>query len=128
VADTFTLSGSYESKPASVGSASGAASISAPIDEVVQLETRTQVELTLTSDSAVAVSIPGASNINVVVIRTVGGKVKARISSSDGATQSVPVDPFMALITESVNITALDVTRVAGQETTVQVFLGERVS
>jgi hypothetical protein len=94
----------------------------------VQLETRTQVELTLTSDAAVAVSIPGASNINVVVIRTVGGKVKARISSSDGATQAVPVDPYMSLITESVNITALDVTRVAGQETNVQIFLGERVS
>ncbi len=128
MADTFTLAGSYESVPASVGTASGAASITAPIDEVVQLATRTQVEITLTSDAPVALAIPGGTNINAVVIRTVGGKVRARISSSDGATQAVPVDSFMALISESVDITALDVTRVVGQETVVQVFLGERVS
>ena len=128
MADTFTLSGSYDSAPASVGTNSGSASISAPIDEAVQLATRTQVELTLTSDAAQAVTIPGATNINAVVIRATGGKVRVRVASSDGATQAIPVDPFMALITESVNITALDVTRVVGTETIVQIFLGERVS
>tara|TARA_Y100000593_G_scaffold86192_1_gene164457 strand:- start:217 stop:603 length:387 start_codon:yes stop_codon:yes gene_type:complete len=128
MADTFNLTGSYSSTPASVGTSSGGATISAPVDETVQLASRTQIELVLSADPAVAVSIPAAANINVVIIRTVGGKVKARFTSSDGATQGVPVDPFAVVISESVNITALDVQRVAGVETTVKVFLGEKVT
>ena len=128
MADLFTLSGDYQSKPASMGTSSGAATISSPIDEAVQLASRTQVELTLTSDAPVSLAIPGATAINTVVVRTVGGKVALRVTSSDGTTQSIPVDPFCALVTKTVDITALDVARVTGQETVVKVFLGERVS
>jgi len=128
VADNFTITGSYTSKPASVGTSSGAATIAAPLEVAVQLQRRTEVELVLDSDSPVAVSIPSASAINAVVLTTVGGKVRARFTSSDGSTQAVPVDPLAVVVSESVDITALDITRVAGQETRVRVFLGERVS
>jgi len=64
------------------------------------------------------VSIPlaglGAAGANVVHLRAEGAKVRARVTSTDGSTQAVPVDPLLFVESDSVAITAIDVTRVAG--------------
>ncbi len=63
---------------------------------------------------------------HIVVLHAYGGKVRARLTSTDGAQQSVPVDPIHVTISQSVPITGLDLTRVAGAGTvSVRVFLGQ---
>lgn len=124
-ADTFRLTGTWGTSPI-LGQPSAIPSFDAPIDEIIQITKKNQDDLTLTVDSPVVVSLGGLTNVHVLVIKTVGGKIAVRLTSTDGSTQSVPVDTFLALITLSVPITAIDVTRVAGIETQVHIFMGER--
>jgi len=125
MADVFALEGSYSSRPTS-GNPSGNPEVEAPISERITLNNKTVGYYELTSDSPVNVDLGGLSSVNVLVIKTVGGKARVRITSSDGSTQAVPVDSFFVLITKSVAVTAIDLTRVAGIDTNVRVFLGER--
>jgi len=66
------------------------------------------------------------SAINVLQIRVVGNKVRVRITSTDGSTQAIPVDSFLCIVTDSVDITAVDLTRTAGSETTVYVTICQK--
>lgn len=126
MSDVFKVHGDYESKP-SGSSASGAPTISAPIDESVALaKAPLMQEFSLESDSVQVVSLGALSQANVLVIKTVGGKVRARITSADGTTQSIPVDSFLLLISESVPITAVDIMRVSGVTTIAKVLLGQK--
>lgn len=125
MADTFKLSGSYTTQPTS-GSPSADPEVVAPIDEAVGLIRKSLSIFDLTVDTPVAVGFGGLTNAHVLIVKTVGGKVRLRITTADGATQAIPVDSFYASISLTVPITAIDVTRVAGQPTTVKVFLGER--
>lgn len=126
MADQFRLSGGYGTSPATGAQASGDPQIDANLDERLSLGNKTSFTVSLAADDVSTVDLCGMTNIHVLVLRTVGGKVRARITSADGSTQSVPVDPLLIFISKSVPITALDLTRVAGVPTTVKVFFGER--
>ncbi len=83
---------------------------------------------TITLNTDAALVVPMAANMtgsNVVILKVTGAKVRARLTSSDGSQQSIPVDSFFALTTRSVLITAIDLTRTPGVITTVDVFLGQ---
>ena len=123
--DTFKLTGDYVTLPLS-GSPSGDPEISSPVDESVTIKNKAIGLYELTADAVVAVGLCGLAGAHVVILKTVGGKVKVRLTSADGAVQSVPVDSFLCLISQTVPLTALDLTRVSGVTTTVKVFLGER--
>jgi hypothetical protein len=127
MSDVFKLDGSYQTQPTS-GNLSGNPEVDALLQERVSLKNKLIGCYVLATDSPVSVSLGGLSEVNVLVIKTTGGKVRARITSADGSAQSVPVDPFCLLIDLSVGITAIDLTRVTLTSTTVQVFLGERTS
>lgn len=90
----------------------------------LQHELATDFELTV--DTAVVVPFGALDEVNVVYILAVGGKVRVRVTSSDGTTQSIPCDPYCLLISNSVGITALDVTRLAATPTTVTVFIAKK--
>lgn len=123
--DTFKLSGDYLTQPLS-GSPSGDPEVTSPIEEQVTLKNKAIGLYELTADAVQAVGLCGLANVHVLVVKTVGGKVKLRLTSADGTTQSVPVDSFFCAISQTVPFTALDLTRVSGVTTTVKVFLGER--
>jgi hypothetical protein len=125
VADNFSLTGSYQSVPA-VGSPSGISICSVPLDEEMVLVRKDTDQIYLVVDTPVVVPFGGGvTSAHVVVLKAVGGKVRARVTSADGSQQSIPVDSFAFLMSRSVPITAIDLTRVPGQPTTVDVFLGQ---
>ena len=90
----------------------------------LQHELATDFELTV--DTAVAVPFGALTEVNVVYILAVGGKIRVRVTSSDGTTQAIPCDPYCLLISNSVGITAIDVMRVAATPTTVTVFVAKK--
>ena len=126
MADKFTVGGQWGTTP-QTGSllASGAPAISAPISETVILSQKNFDDYVLTVDSVVAVQFGGVTNAHVVEI-SCDRKIKVRFTSADGATQSIPVDGHLSLISKSVPFTAIDLQRVAGQETRVKVFIGQK--
>jgi hypothetical protein len=80
----------------------------------------------LSADAPLSVSFgSGVVSAAVVILKATGGKVRARLTSADGSQQAVPVDDLLVLISQSVPITAIDLTRVPGVLTTVDVFLGQ---
>lgn len=125
MADIFNLSGSYSTSPAS-GFPSGDPVIDAAIAESMVLSSKAFTTVNLDADGAESVSFGDLDEAHVIILRAVGGKVMARFTSADGATQAVPFDEFFAVISSSVPFTALDLTRVAGTSTKVNVFLGEK--
>lgn len=127
MATQFALSGSYTAEPLD-GVPSLDPSIGTPIEESMQLAYKTVVEAHLTTDAPATVAFGGVTNANVVILKVVSGKVKARLTSADGATQAVPVDTVFILTSRSVPVTAIDLTRVPATDTVVRVFLGEATS
>lgn len=124
--DIFRLQGTYSSEPSSASCGSTAATVYGLLSEVVGLTNKSVWASTLAADAPAAVNLGGLSNVHVLVLRAVGGKVRVRLTSTDGSQQSVPVDGLLVVVSLSVPITAIDVTRVAGVETQVDVFMGER--
>lgn len=125
MADLFKASGDISTETVA-GLTSGVPQVVAHISESVYLVNKAVGHYELSADAPVNVGFGGLTAAHVVMVKTTGGKVRVRYTSSDGATQAVPVDDFMLLITESVGVTALDLTRVAGTSTTVDVFLGQK--
>lgn len=125
MADTFSLLGSYDTKPLG-DPLSFAPFIEAQISESVTLQKKLVREQRLTVDSAVAVSFDTITNAHIIILKAVGGKVRARITSADGAIQAIPFDTYLIIMSEQVPITALDLTRVTGIDTTVRIFIGEK--
>lgn len=125
MADIFALTGSYSATPAS-GTPSADPIITAALDERQMLATAQYSQLTLTNDSPVSLPLGGLSSINTLIVKCVGGKVRVRVTSADGSQQAVPVDSFLALISASVPMTAVDVTRSPGVTTIVRYFLGQK--
>lgn len=82
------------------------------------------VPLELDTDSAVVVDLNGLSIHALVALSN--RKVKMTMTSTDGTAQSVPCDPIAFLVSESVPITALSFTRVAGQATSVKLLLAQK--
>lgn len=126
MSDTFALRGSWDVTPNLSGmSGSGCPSIVTPISESVITDNKQLVDVDLGVDTPVVVDFGGVTNAHVVTVYT-NRKTRVRLTSSDGATQSVPVDGLLHLISRSAPITALDLTRTPATETKVKVFLGER--
>ena len=124
MADLFEFSGSFSATPAT-GAPSGQPTVSAPLAETLLLQHQLSLRLDLTTNDPVSVPLTGLSAAHVVFMRATG-KVRVRLTSDDGSAQAVPCDPTLNIISQSVPITALDITRVADQATTVDIFLGER--
>ena len=114
-------------------SGSGQAALDVPIDEALCLAVRSSQVVELISDAPVVVQLPGptsgapaAPQANALIAKVVGPRVKATITTADGATQVVPVDPLLVLHTTTVSpITALSLTRTPGNDTFVHLFLGQ---
>jgi hypothetical protein len=124
MSDVFSLNGSYQTVPTS-GNLSGLPEVSALLSERVSLQNKVLGHYELLADAPQVVALGGLTNVNVLVIKASGGKVKVTVSSADGATQVLPVDPLLILIDRTVPITAISLTRVASTDTTVDLFLGE---
>jgi hypothetical protein len=125
MSDVLDLSGSITTRPA-IGAPSGFPSLSFPLAERMVLVNMQAARYELDADDPVNVQFGGVTNAQVLFIKAVGGKVRVRITSADGATQAIPVSDMLYLECVDVPITAIDLTRVAGTETTVEVFLGEQ--
>lgn len=120
--DTFTLLGSFATAPQEALGFS----MEQFINEVVRLSSRSTQQYKLIADAPQDVDLDSMpSGVNVLIIKTTA-KVRLRLTTTDGATQAIPVDTFFADISLSVPITAIDITRVAGAETTVDLFLGQK--
>lgn len=128
MASTFRLQGSWTSTPCACA-CGGAAELSAQVNACMPLAKQTYTTIELTTDDTTTVSFGDCNEANVIVIQTVGGKVKARFTSADGSQQAVPVDPYLTVISGAVPFTALDITRAIGQPTTyVRVFIGQKAT
>ena len=125
MADIFRLLGSYGTEPV-LGSPSGQPSIQTPIDETTQLSAKSVQQYDLVNDAPQAVALAGLAGINALMVKTIGGKVVVRITSTDGSLQSIPVEGFLALLSLTTPITAIDLTRTPGTETLVTLFIGQR--
>lgn len=121
----FTLQGDYSTKPLS-GSPSGDPAVASPIKEPVSLSNQSIGTISLDADGPVTLPLGALTQVNVVMLKTVGGRVTLRYTSSEGVDQAFPVDSFIAHITQSEALTALTVERVPGVQTIVTYFLGER--
>ena len=125
MADTFTLAGSWSANPA-IGAPSGIAYFCTPISEALQLTRKDYDTIVLAADAPVAVDFGGGvTSAHVVIIKATGGKVKVALTSADGTLQAIPVDSMLILISRTVPFTALELTRLAGTATQVEVFLGQ---
>lgn len=126
------LKGSASVAP-TVGTPSGEMVNLGPIEERVLVGFRLDQQFDLTVDTAVVVPVlraasgPFNAGAHVLMVKVVGGKVRVRITTSDGSTQAIPVDSFLSLISLAVPITAVDFTRVASTLTTVKLFMAEKL-
>lgn len=125
MASLFTLTGTYAAYP-SAGAPSADPTITAPIDERVNLDLELASVVQLTSDAPVALPFGGLTSAAVVVVKAVGGAVVLRLTSAEGSQQRVPVDSFAVLMSNTTPYTAVDVQRTPGAITTVKFYLGER--
>jgi hypothetical protein len=124
MADAFKLLGGYTVTP--LGSAlSFAPSLEAVIDEPKSIKAKELSELLIIADPAVSVPFGGVLNAHIVLLKATG-KCEARITSAAGAAQVVAFDTYLILMSDSVPVTAITLTRVAGVDTTVRVFLAEK--
>ena len=126
MADVFGLSGSFTTNPTPGCNPSGLMAGGTPIDEIVTLSAKKYDDVNLDVDTPVSVSFGGLASASVLYVKTEGGKVRVRITTADGAQQSIPVDTMLLLISLAVPITAVDLTRVVGTATIVHVFLGQK--
>ncbi len=127
---TLALNGSVTVTPLAsslLGPVSGLASVAVPLLESLALAQFSNLSLTLASDAALVVPLGGMTAVNVLIVKPIGAKVRVRVTSADGSTQAVPVDSLLVLLADSVPLTAIDVMRVSGVETAVEVFLGQKV-
>jgi len=126
MADTFSLTGSWSSVPAA-STPSGYPAFTAPLAESATLEAKLYQTIELTSNPAQAVTFGTLTEAHVLIIASTA-KIVASISSTDGATQTIPVENLLVLLNDSVPVTALSIQRFAGQDTTVYVFLGQKAA
>lgn len=122
---TAVLTGSITDFPTS--------EVAAPVCARLELETGLERRsVTLATDSPVAVpfSTPDVSVVRIFVDPKLNTstKVTARVTSADGTQQLVPVDPIAIIFSQSVPFTAIDLIRVAGQTTVVDLTLGQKAA
>jgi hypothetical protein len=127
----FQLAGTLSASPQ--GAAPSTLDATAELAESLTLGARLLTEVHLTADTPVTVPLAALASAAVLMLRatpaTAGAaaRVLAALSSADsGAGQIVAVDPFLLLMSAHSPVTALSLTRTAGVDTTVEVFLGEK--
>jgi hypothetical protein len=125
MAQQLTIEGALVIKEA-VGDYQGQSQVTNTIAEKMSILQYQNTVYVLSADSAQTVALGALSEVNVLQIRVVGNKVRVRITSSDGTSQAIPVDSFLCIVTDSVSITAVDLTRTAGSETTVYVTICQK--
>jgi hypothetical protein len=125
MAQQLTIEGALVIKEA-VGDYQGQSQVTNTIAEKMSILQYQNTVYVLSADSAQTVALGALSAVNVLQIRVVGNKVRVRITSSDGTSQAIPVDSFLCIVTDSVSITAVDLTRTAGSETTVYVTICQK--
>jgi hypothetical protein len=124
VSDSFELQGSWGTSPL-LGNSDAQPTITTPFDELLQLAHKQLNTTDLTVDGATALPFGGVVSAHVIIVKAVGGPVVVRVTSTSGATQSIPVDSFLVIVTQTTAITAVDVARAPGTLTTVTYFFGE---
>ncbi len=126
MSDNFILQGNWRTEPRNTGLvSSGCPAFATPVNETVLLARKQYADVALEADAPESVPFGDVTSANVVLIKA-NRKVTVRLTSSEGTTQILPVDSILYLISESVPYTAIDLTRVVGQATSVKVFLGEK--
>jgi len=126
VADLFRLTGEYSALQSvrELG-VPFPAEVLAQLAETMYLQDKLVGSYSLASDATVNVSLGSLAGAHIVIVRSTS-KVRARLTSGDGAAQSIPVDPLLILLASASPVTAIDLTRLAGVNTEVTIFLGER--
>jgi hypothetical protein len=136
MSDQYLLSGGYTVTPLA-SSPSLDPSLDATLNESLVIKSKEFASVHLTTDvdsGALPPVLPTpvpfgtVANAHIVTIKIDpgGGKVKVRLTSADGALQIIPVDSYLLLQSVASPITAIDLTRTAGVDTIVRVFLGEK--
>lgn len=121
--DAFLLNGQFSVAPLT-GALSGAPSAVTPLLEQTVLIRQATATYDLIADAVQTVLLGGMS-VNVLAIKTYGGKIRVRLTSADGSAQALPVDSLLVLMAQSVPFTAVDIMRAPGVHTIVNVFLGQ---
>ena len=126
MADLFRLTGEYSALQSvrELG-VPFPAEVLAQLAETMYLQDKLVGSYSLASDATVNVSLGSLAGAHIVIVRSTS-KVRARLTSGDGAAQSIPVDPLLILLASASPVTAIDLTRLAGVNTEVTIFLGER--
>lgn len=125
MSESYRLQGGYTISPQSTP-ASGCPNVQVTLDESVTLDKQMFTEIDLDVDTAIAVDFGGLTNAHVIAIHS-NRKVAVAFTSADGTSQIIPVENFLKIISKgTVPYTAITLTRVAGQETKVKVFLGSK--
>lgn len=122
----FELVGQWSATPGTQRVASGDPDNIAPVDERLLLRAKHYDEITLDSDALTPVSFGGLSQAHVVVAKIAGKRARFILTSAAGTDQVVSVDSFLVLITETEPLTAISIQRLAGEETSVKLFLGAK--
>lgn len=122
MSETFSIDGDW--KTVSPAGGQGVISAVAELFTDLVIKRKQVVELDLTSDAAVAVALGGS--IDALVVSTIGGRATVRITHAGGATQIIPVNALLVLVTEDYQISALDVARETGVNVQVSVFFAEK--
>lgn len=124
--DTLTLSGSI-SVEAAVLAPPGVPAVQAVLEEILSLQNRVVTRYELTTDALQAVAFGPLASAHVVQLKvTAGSHVVATLTSADGSAQTIPVGGLLVLVSRTVPVTSLALTRDAGVATTVEVFLGQK--
>ena len=118
----LTFNGEVAVEPPS-GNSSGQPTVLVAYSERVAQERQMVTTYTLDADSTVTVDFAPLTEVNFLSIRAVGKKIRVRITSADGSSQSIPVDPTLILRCDSVGITAIDLTRTATYDTDVYLVM-----
>lgn len=128
MSDTFIFQGSARLDPAlSLPLSSGCPSVRVPFDETIEVENPHTTQVNLLADAAEPVDFGPVTNAHIVIL-TSDKKFRARLTSAEGVDQAIPIDGVFVLISETVPITAIDLTRLPATDTKVKVFLGEKTS
>ncbi len=123
MSDTLELQAALTTTP-TIGNPSGVPAITIPVQLELSIVNKSIQQFDMTTDSPYSLDLSSFPNgVNVVQIQTLGGRVTAAISSEKGAGQLVPVDPFYFQCDQAGSISTIDLTRDAGVETNVYVFL-----
>ncbi len=125
MSETFKLSGDCSSKPQQ-GNPSGQPNTVIPFSETLGLGYSLVTGFTLDSDAAQVVNLGTLTGVNVLVVKAIGGKVRVRITSTDGTNAEIPCDPILILMSRDVDITAIDVTRTPATQTQVLIYMGQK--